>query len=98
MEVQIIGIRKPGGASNTHSAISHYQWRNNANGESKIATRPDMVKWILSNPTYNKAYVQGILANTKAYCKVVTNAYGTTFLETYPNSTGLDNLLSLPNI
>lgn len=94
MEVQIIGIRKPGGAQNTHEAISHYQWRNPA-GEVGISTREEMVSWIMQNPSVNRAYVLDRQRN-KAYCKVVRNDRGTVFLQTYPDGTVADNLLNLP--
>lgn len=97
MQVRIIGIRKPGGIYNDHSAISHYQWKNEETGQTNIAERMAMVNWILENPRENLAYVRDFRGDT-AYCKVVKNQYGTVFLETYADSTWRDNLLSLPQI
>lgn len=97
IQIRIIGIRKPGGAYNDHSAISHYQWRNEITGETFTWDRMTMVNWILQNPRENVAYVKNFKGNI-AYCKVVRNQFGTMFLETYSNNTMSDNLLSLPQI
>jgi len=96
IQFRIIGIRKPGGAYNDHSAISHYQWQD-MTGQVGIWDRMRMVNWILENPREHIAYVRDSRGDT-AFCKVVRNQYGTLFLETYANYTSLDNLLSLPQI
>ena len=95
IQVQIIGIRKPGGAYD-HSAITHYQWRD-LTGQIVIWERMRMVNWLLEDPAQHKAYVRDRLGEI-AYCKVVKNQYGTLFLETYADNTMRDNLLSLPLI
>jgi len=96
IQIRIIGIRKPGGAYNDHSAISHYQWQDGT-GNIGLWDRIIMVNWILGNPREHAAYVQDSRGDV-AYCKVVRNQYGTLFLETYSNFSLRDNLLSLPQI
>ncbi len=94
IEIQIIGIRKPGGTANIHAAISHYKWQD-ASGATAIWDRMQMVQWLLQDTTQHKAFVLDSQGD-KAYCKVVKNRFGTVFLETYPDQTGADNLLRLP--
>lgn len=94
IEIEIIGIRKPGGASNTHAAISHYQWKDAA-GNTDIWTREQMVSWLLQDTTQRKAFVRDRRGD-KAYCRVVRNVHNTIFLETYPDGILADNLLRLP--
>ncbi len=96
INIQIIGIRKPGGAYNDHSAISHYQWRD-GNGQVDVWDRMAMVNWILENPKDHAAYVRDVNGDV-AYCKVMKSPAGTFFLETRPDRTLADNLLSLPQI
>ncbi len=96
IQIQIIGIRKPGGAHNDHSAISHYQWRDEI-GQVDIWERMRMVNWIMENPDQHKAYVRGSRGDI-AYCRVMRSPAGTLFLETYPDHTQADNLLNLPEI
>jgi hypothetical protein len=95
-QIQIIGIRKPAESPNHHSAITHYQWKDST-GKIDISTRAQMVDWILEDETNRKAYVQDKFGHI-AYCRIVRNVYGTSYLETYPDATTLDNLLSLPRI
>lgn len=94
IELRIIGIRKPGGVGNTHAAISHYKWQSST-GATDIWDRMQMVQWLLQDLTQHKAFVLDRQGD-KAYCRVVKNQFGTVFLETYPDQTGADNLLSLP--
>ncbi len=94
IQIRIIGIRKPGGATNYHSAISHYKWQDQS-GQTGIWERMVMVNWLLADTNGRRAYVLDRVGNV-AYCKVVKNQNGTMFLETYPDSTRADNLLSLP--
>jgi len=96
IEIQIIGIRKPGGVYDNHTAISHYQWRD-GNGQIAIWDRMRMVNWLLENYQEHRAYVRDSNGD-KAYCKVMKSPAGTLFLETYPDRTLADNLLSLPQI
>lgn len=94
IQIKIIGIRKPGGANNHHSAISHYRWQDSI-GQTDIWERMKMVNWLLEDTSNRRAYVTDRTGQI-AYCKVVKNQYGTLFLETYPDGTLADNLLSLP--
>ena len=96
IEIQIIGIRKPGGVYNDHSAISHYKWLDQI-GQMAIWTRMTMVKWLLDNIREHRAFVKDSNGD-KAYCKVMKSPAGNLFLETYPDRTTADNLLSLPQI
>ncbi len=95
IDVQIIGIRKPGGVYNDHTAISHYQWKD-VNGQIAIWDRMTMVNWLLENNEH-RAYVRDRYGDI-AYCKVMKSPAGTLFLETRPDGTIADNLLSLPQI
>lgn len=94
IEIQITGIRKPGGVHNTHEAISHYRWQDAI--KTAIWTREQMVTWILQDTSQYKAFVVD-RRGQRAYCKVVKNNYGTIFLETYADGTVADNLLNLPS-
>ena len=96
IDIQIIGIRKPGGVYNDHSAISHYQWRDGANNTA-IWERLNTVNWILENPREHRAYVRDRLGEV-AFCRVMKSPTGTLFLETRPDGAVADNLLSLPQI
>lgn len=96
ISVQIIGIRKPGGAYNTHAAISHYQWRDGT-GQVVIWDRVTMVNWLLADRTGRAAYVADSRGDV-VYCKVMQNQFGTRYLETRPDATLMDNLLSLPQV
>ncbi len=95
IDVQIIGIRKPGGVYSDHTAISHYQWRD-GNGQVAIWERMTMVNWILESPDH-RAYVKDRYGDV-AFCKVMRSPAGTMFLETRLDRTLADNLLSLPQI
>jgi hypothetical protein len=94
--IQIIGIRKPGGAYNDHTAISHYQWKD-VTGQIAIWDRMKMVNWLLENPSEHSAYVRDSRGDV-AYCKVMKSPAGNLFLETRPDGTVADNLLNLPQI
>lgn len=96
ISIQIIGIRKPGGVHNDHSAISHYQWRD-GNGQVDIWDRMTMVNWIYENSREHAAYVRDANGDV-AYCKIMKSYAGRLFLETRPDRTMADNLLSLPQI
>lgn len=96
IQIRIIGIRKSSEVLNDHSSISHYQWQDET-GHIVIWGRTIMVNWILENPREHAVYVRDSRGDV-AYCKVVRNQYGTLFLETYPDQTLCDNLLSLPQI
>lgn len=96
IQIRIIGIRKPGGIYDDHSAISHYKWQDGA-GNVGIWDRNQMTSWLLQNPREHAAYVTDSRGDI-AYCKVVRNQYGTLFLQTYADYTAKDNLLNLPII
>lgn len=93
MALQITGIRKPN-PNDSHTAISHYRWRKDANGETGIDTRMDVINYLERN--HETAYVS-VAAGTIT-CSIQENQYGTKFLETRPDSTGKDNLLALPQV
>ncbi len=94
VKIRIIGIRKPGGAYNHHSAISHYKWQDES-GQTVIWDRLTMVEWLQEDPTNHKAYVEDRAGDT-VNCRVVQNQHGTLFLETRPDGILADNLLRLP--
>jgi hypothetical protein len=94
MALQITGIRKPGGRSNSHEAISHYRWRKDANGETGIDTRIDVISYLERNG--EKAYVK--VGNLTAWCAIRTNEHGTKYLQTHADNQWSDNLLSLPEV
>lgn len=96
IDIQIIGIRKPGGVYNDHTAISHYQWKDGI-GQVDIWDRIKMVNWILEVPREHRVYVKDRYGDV-AFCKVMRSPAGTLFLETRPDRTVADNLLSLPQI
>jgi len=77
MALQITGIRKPN-PSDSHTAISHYRWRKDANGETGIDTRMDVINYLERNR--ETAYVS-VAAGTIT-CTIRENQYGTKFLET----------------
>lgn len=91
MAFRITGIRKPGGAGNTHSAISHYRWVDDGKTESTISERLTVVSWLNKGHT---AYVSDGV--NKAYCQVRQNDNGTRYLQTVTDGKYSDNLLSLP--
>ena len=92
MAVRIIAIRKSGGFHyNPHEAVSHYKWLDEQTGESKIADRPNMVKWVQKG---GRAYVKS--SEGTVDCYVNTSASGTQFLQTNADSRSSNNLLNLP--
>lgn len=89
--VQIIAIR--GGSNINHRAIQRYQWQRISDGVIGDTEREDMVRQIRQSNGNIIAFVQ--VGNSRANCE--TRTLGTTnYLETYPDNTGRDNLLSLP--
>ncbi|HVS58614.1 MAG TPA: DUF3892 domain-containing protein [Candidatus Saccharimonadales bacterium] len=92
MAVRIVAVRKSGGYhQNPHEAISHYKWLDEASGESKIADRASMVKWVEDG---GNAYVKS--AEGTVNCYVNQSSVGTKFLETRADSRSSNNLLNLP--
>jgi hypothetical protein len=91
MAYRITGIRKPGGVSNTHEAISHYRWIEDGSTTSTITERMTVVGWV---NTGHKFYVSD--GKNTAWCGVRTSSRGTKFLQTYSDGKWNDNLLSLP--
>ena len=92
MSVRIVQIRKPGGAQNTHEAISHYKWINEATNDSGISDRVTMVDWV--DRQKGRAYVTDSRGSINCYVNV--SPAGTKFLQTYNDGRWTDNLLSLP--
>lgn len=91
MAIRITGIRKPGGASNTHTAISHYRWIEDGKTAVSITDRLTVVGWVDGGVT---AYVSDGV--NIAYCQVRQNDNGTRYLQTVTDGKFSDNLLSLP--
>lgn len=90
-EVRITCIRtNSGGNSTTTSGIIAYGWKDESTGESGIASRVGMVDWIRRG---GKAYVVDI-SGEKVDCYIRMNDR-ISFLQSSPNSMGVDNLLSL---
>lgn len=91
MAFQITGIRKPGGADNTHEAISHYRWADDGKSESIITDRLTVVGWLDKG---HQAYVSdGVY---RVFCQVRQNDNGTRYLQTVTDNRFSNNLLSLP--
>ena len=93
MAYRITGIRKPGGAANTHEAISHYRWIEDGKNTSAITDRVKVVGWADAG---HKFYVSDGM--NVAWCGVRKSSRGTRFLQTYSDDTWNDNLLSLPEV
>lgn len=93
MALQITGIRKPN-PSDSHTAISHYRWHDDADNTNGINERVALISWMEANKV--GAYVS-VSAGTVA-CTIRENQYGTKYLETRPDNTGKDNLLALPQV
>lgn len=93
MTIQIIGIRKPGGAANIHEAISHYQWVKDGEPQPKLTDRAAMVSWLEKDG--NSAFVRS--DGRTASCYVNSNGH-TKFLQTYADNQWSDNLLSLTEV
>lgn len=91
MAYRITGIRKPGGASNTHEAISHYRWTEDGSNTSTITDRPTVVTWVDAGHHF---YVSDGI--NVAYCDVRESSRGTRFLQTHSDNKWNDNLLALP--
>ncbi len=92
MAYRITGIRKPGGVSNVHEAISHYRWIKDGQTTSYISDRVTFIGLVEGKVA---TYVQDSSGN-KAYCKINVSKSGTRFLQTYSDGKWTDNLLSLP--
>lgn len=92
MAVRIIAIRKSNGDhDNPYEAVSHYKWLDEGTHESKIADRPNMVKWVERG---GRAYVSSVEGTVN--CFVNQSARGTKFLQTNADSRSSNNLLNLP--
>jgi hypothetical protein len=96
IDVQIIGIRKPGGVNNEHSSISHYQWLDTT-GQTDIWERLRLVDWLLDKTEIHRAYVKDRNGDI-VFCKIMRSSSGNLFLETRPDGIKADNLLSLPEV
>ncbi len=93
MGLQITGIRKPN-PSDPHTAISLYRWRKDANNQTGIDTRDDVINYLVGNR--ETAYVS--VSGSTITCMIRENQYGTKYLETRPDNTGKDNLLALEQV
>lgn len=94
MNYRIVAISKPGGAQNTHEAISHYGWIQEGQTNPVAVERTVAVNMLRNHQ--NAAYVLNAAnLSQKAYCYVRSNGH-TEFLQTYSDNTWSDNLLSLP--
>lgn len=91
MSFQITGIRKPGGASNAHEAISHYRWEDDESTKSGITERLTVVGWVEDGIS---AYVAD--GTRKVWCEVRQNEHGTKYLQTVADGQWSNNLLALP--
>ena len=91
MAIRITGIRKPGGASNIHAAVSHYRWVEDGKSTSIITERLTVVGWVDKGIS---AYVSN--GANRAYCRVRQNENGTRFLQSVSDGKYSDNILSLP--
>ncbi len=92
MAFQITGIRKPGGADNSHEAISHYRWVDDGKSQSTITERLTVVSWVEDKKI--PAYVAD--GTRKIWCEVRQNQNGTKFLQTQADGQWSNNLLALP--
>lgn len=92
MAFQITGIRKPGGAANSHEAISHYRWVDDGKTAPHIDERMTVVGWVEGKKI--PAYVAD--GNNKIWCQVRENSNGTKFLQTVADGQWSNNLLALP--
>lgn len=92
-QVQIIAIR--GGSNIDHRAIIAYKWQRVSDGVIGETEREDMVRQIRNSNGTIIAFVQ--VGNSRANCETRTTPTGNvSYLETYPDHTQRDNLLSLP--
>ena len=91
MAYRITGIRKPGGASNAHEAISHYRWIQDGTSISVITDRETVVGWADAGLSFYVSDGANI-----AYCGVRESSRGTRFLQTHSDGKWNDNLLALP--
>jgi hypothetical protein len=93
MAIRIIGIRKPGGAQNTHQAISHYLCVEDGSRDSNLTPRLTAVGWVESGI---ELYVHH--GGRTVLCYVRISSSGTKFLQTVTDGQWTDNLLSLPEV
>ena len=89
MSVQIRAITKPAG-DDRYEAISHY-WANNDKGVLTQFEREWLINWLGQHSTY--AYVSE--DGSTAVCDVKNNG-NIRFLQTRPDASSANNLLSLP--
>lgn len=91
IQAQIIAIRE--GSNINHHAIQKYKWQRLADGVIGETEREEMVRQIRQSDGDIRVFVQ--VGNLRAYCETRTLG-SVSFLETYPDFTRRDNLLSLP--
>ncbi len=90
-DLQITHIR--GGSYIDHHAIEAYQWIVVGTNQVGNGYREDVVRIIRTSNGLTTAFVQ--VGDFRADCETRTIGQ-TSFLETFPDSTNRDNLLSLP--
>lgn len=93
MNYRIVAISKPGGALNSHAAITHYGWIPEGKTQAVAVERQVAVNLLRGHA--NGAYVENIATGQRTYCYVRSNGH-VEFLQTYSNNQWADNLLSLP--
>ncbi len=89
--IQIIAIR--GGSNVNHHAIERYKWQRLSDNVIGDNEREDLVAQIRNSNGNLVAFVQ--VGGSRANCETRTIG-SVSFLETYPDNTRKDNLLSLP--
>ena len=94
MTIKVICINKDNGNhDNPHEAITHYGWFEvDSPDNNGRATRAGMVAFLETRG--NSAYVSD--GQSKAYCYVRQNRFGTKFIQTHKDNKLTDNLLKLP--
>jgi hypothetical protein len=90
MGIRITHIRKPD-RDNRYEAISHYGTSDTKSGAFVVFEREWFIEWLEDNSTY--AYVSED-GNT-AICDIKNNG-NIRFLQTRPDASAANNLLSLP--
>lgn len=90
MGIRITRVRKPD-RDNTHEAISHYGTSNTTDGKFAAIERESLISQLEANGLY--AYVSE--DGNEAICDIKNNG-GIRFLQTRPDASEANNLLSLP--
>jgi hypothetical protein len=90
--INVTGKRLTSGGS-CPSHITHLRWNEPSTGNGGVSPRSDMVGWIDNGvvATVHNPY------GTDATCRTVHPQYGAPYVQTKPDNTTADNLLSLPD-